>query len=119
MPAGSGLKSGLTKVTTAGTAVELLTAAERETLQKEANEGKVRVVEGVFIEALSTNTSANIAVGDSTVKVAAGTHAAPTRKGVLVEKEKPGKFFEVGNVSGIWLDAETSGDGVTWTAVLR
>jgi hypothetical protein len=118
MPAGSGLLTGISKVTTAGTAVALITAAELETLRKESNEGKVRNVLGVWIEALSTNTTTNMIVGDSAAKVAAGNHASPTRKGVLLEKEKTGKWFEVGDLRTIFIDAETNGDGVSWTAVL-
>lgn len=100
---GSKLVSGLKKVTTAGTAVQLEGLTEGAALN-------------VTLYALGTNEG-EVVVGGSGVVAAAGSHATPTRKGVaLVAK---GYYsIDISDPADIWIDATVSKDGVAYTVLV-
>jgi hypothetical protein len=87
------------QVTTPGTAVRL-----------SATSLKVRKI---IIQALPTNLGV-VVVGDSSVKAAVGTQAAPTRRGFTLNN--PGIdwiSFELNDLTNIFIDALNANDGVT------
>lgn len=96
------LRSGKTTVAEAGEAVKL---------EDDAKAAAPAV--SVVLEALDTNEG-TVVIGDKNVVAAAGTHAAPTRKGVaLAAGERI--VLDVSDIDIIWIDATTNGDGVSWT----
>lgn len=73
-------------------------------------------IESVVIQAESDNTGA-VVVGGSTVVAAAGT-----RRGVALEAGQSVRFGredKIDNLNLVFLDVETSGEGVTFTYASR
>jgi hypothetical protein len=99
---GTALESGIKKVTSAGTAVRLPTSGG--------------TLKAVLIYALATNEG-TVVVGDSEAKAAEGTHAAPTRRGVALVAGGT-LVLECEDSAQIWIDATTSGDGVSFLSLL-
>jgi hypothetical protein len=66
----------------------------------------------VAIQALSTNTGA-VTVGDANVVAAVGTQGTPTQRGIRLTA---GQILTVDltDITSLWLDCATSGDGVSW-----
>lgn len=108
---GTGLVDGKETVATAGTRVRMtgLTTTSGSAITTTS-------ARSVVIQALSTNLGV-IVIGGSTVVAAAGTHAAPTRRGVALEKNES-VAFDIDDLGSIWLDATESGDGVSWVAMI-
>lgn len=91
---------GRTVVTTAGTRVQL------------ASQGGLGAIDAIAITALGTNTG-TIVVGGSTVVAAAGTRrGTPLAAGASMT-------IQADDLSDVWLDATVSGEGVSYTYVLR
>lgn len=88
------LGSGRKTVTTAGTRVQL-TATKTE-------------CQWVDVQALSANTTA-VAVGDSAVVAASGTEKGD----VLLPLDAV--RIPIDDVSKVWVDARTNGEGVSYT----
>lgn len=97
MPSGAGLKSGGKAVTTAGTALALTANAV--------------TCERVLVSAWKSNTKA-VYVGDSTVKAADTVAAIGTRIDAGLTQE-----FVVDDPAKLMVDAQVSGEGVSWTAL--
>jgi hypothetical protein len=70
----------------------------------------------VTIQALSTNEG-KIAVGDTAVVAAVGTHAAPKTKGVLLNAGDT-ISIDVSDTAYVEIDATVSGDGVSGMVLL-
>jgi hypothetical protein len=112
---GSGIIDGIMTVTTAGTrqpmpSIGSTPGASGQTFP--AGSG----MKTVTIQALSTNEG-KIAVGGITVVAAAGTHAAPTARGTLLNPLDT-VSIDVCDTSCINLDATASGDGVSYMVLL-
>lgn len=95
------LRDGLTKVTTAGTRVQL---AESPTPAF----GAVSII----INALNTNTG-DIVVGGATVVAGPGTQGTPTQRGVRLAKGDS-ISLDLIDIAAVYIDSVTSGDGVSW-----
>lgn len=87
------------QVTTAGTRVRLAASS--------------LLVRRVVIVALETNTS-KVVVGGSTVVAAAGTQASPTMRGFPLNPGTDWIEFNFNDLTNIYVDARTSGDGVSY-----
>jgi len=95
------------KVPVAGTRVSLKTLAATV-----APSG----AKSVMIQALTTNTG-RIVIGDEQVVAAAGTHAAPTQRGVsLIATET--LTLDIDDIALMWIDATANEDGITGLALL-
>lgn len=94
------INDGIKVVTTAGTRAALATSA---------------TIKQIIITALSTNTG-TIVVGGSTCVAAPGTQGSPTRRGTPLGIGDT-VTIDITNPSLIYIDATTSGDGVSWTAL--
>lgn len=101
---GSTLADGIKVVTTAGTRVQLPTLSA-------GTEAKT-----VLVQALSTNEG-TIVVGANTVVAAAGTHATPTRRGAAIAAGGV-VTLQIIDPGAIWIDATTSGDGVSYLVLV-
>jgi hypothetical protein len=100
---GSRLVSGTTEVATAQTAVRLSTTKLEGTCL------------GVYISIDPNAVGATAAVGDKNVNAKA---TLGTFKGMILEKKTGPVFIEIADPSELWVDAVTSKDFVTWTALL-
>lgn len=99
---GTSLLSGSVEVAVAQTPVQLTTAVLKGTCI------------GVWVSADSGNTGKQVVVGAS----AASVNAKPkVQKGIGIH-EFQSIFIEVDDPSKLWVDAETSGDKVTFLAVI-
>lgn len=98
------IRQGIQTIAAAGTAVQLKDEA-----------GATSPVVSVTVTSLGTNEG-TVVVGGKGVVAAAGTHAAPTQKGIPLAK---GQSVElpVYDLGAIWVDSTTSGDAVSWTAL--
>lgn len=85
------------KVTTAGTRVRLNATS--------------LLVRKAIIQALPTNTG-TIVIGDANVVAAIGTQASPTLRGIQLNPADS-LSFEFNDLTNVWIDSVTSGDGVT------
>ena len=98
------IRQGIQAVAVAGTPVQL-----------QDEEGAAAPVVQVTVTALGTNEG-TVVIGGHGVVAAAGTHAAPTQNGIpLAKGEKV--TLPVFDVGAIWVDATSTGDGVSWTAL--
>lgn len=98
------LRSGITTVAAPGTPVKL---------EEEGVPASPAVT--VVIEALETNEG-EICVGGKNVVAAAGTHGAPTRKGIAL-RAGGSISVDVNGIEAVWIDAVDAGDGVSWTVL--
>jgi hypothetical protein len=99
MSAASRIVQGRRVVTTPGTPVQMSTTSQSAV--------QVRV------RALTTNTN-NVALGgDNTVRAAAGSET-----GVVLKATDPSIVIEVDDVTDLWVDAVTAGEGVVWMATV-
>jgi hypothetical protein len=103
---GSGIIDGEMQVKTAGTRQPLPSIGP-----KNASGMKT-----VTIQALSTNEG-KVAVGGNTCVAAAGSHATPTARGILLGPLDT-ISIDVADLSYIYLDATVSEDGVSYTVLL-
>lgn len=97
------LRDGVTTVPTGGTRVRLAEATGVSPAT-----GAVSVV----VQALGTNTGV-VVVGSVTCVAAPGTQGTPTQRGVRLAVNDT-ITFAVSNISAIYVDAVTNGDGVSW-----
>lgn len=94
--------SGSVTVTTAQTPVQLSTTALKTPCF------------GIWIAADNGNTGKEVAIGGS----AATTNAKLKVQQGLVLREFTPVFVEVDDPTKVWVDVETSGDKVTWLALI-
>lgn len=96
------LRTGNKVVATAGTAVQLADSSTQPAIEPLT----------VVIQALGTNTGV-VVVGDSLVVAAPGTQASPTQRGIRLAANDA-LTLDIIDIRQVWIDAVTSGDGVSW-----
>ncbi len=95
-------RTGTKTVATPGTPVQLVDAATPAAVEAAT----------VAIQALATNTG-NVVVGDSHVVAGPGTQGAPTQRGIRLTAGT-GITIDLIDITQVWVDAVTAGDGVSW-----
>jgi hypothetical protein len=98
----SALRGGIKKVTTAGTAVALA----------DTTTAPLTIPLSVTIQALGTNTNP-VVVGASNVVAAPGTQGTPTQVGIRLAANDT-ITIDITDITQVWVDSITSGDGVSW-----
>ncbi len=101
--AGTTLQSGITKVTTAGTRVQLTGVTEFS-------------AKSIVIQALPENED-SIVVGDKNVVAAKGSHASPTMRGIELEKKQV-LAIDLVDSSQVWIDSRKNADGVSYVVLM-
>lgn len=97
----AGTATGLQKVTTAGTAVQLTAEPPSGDIDYQ-----------ITIQTLSTNEG-TIVLGDKEVKAAVGSHGTPTQRGYRMKKEEA-ITLKLADATTLWMDTDKSGDGISW-----
>ncbi len=100
---GTKLLSGSTEVATAQKPVQISTTV-----------GEIAML-GIWVGPDSGNTGKAIAIGSAKATTEA---KAKAEKGVVIYEKGNPIFIEVSDISAVWVDVESSGDKVVWTAVL-
>lgn len=96
------LRGGTKQVAAAGTAVRLADTSATPS----------PIALAVTIQALGTNTSP-VVVGASNVVAAPGTQGSPTQVGVRLDANDT-ITLDITDITNVWVDAITNGDGVSW-----
>src|ERR1700740_1715433 len=91
--------------------VQVAVAGTRVSLKTIAAAAAPNGAKAITIQALTTNTG-RIVVGDKEVVAAAGSHAAPTQRGLALNAGDT-LTLDIDDIALMWIDATANEDGIS------